>query len=770
MIASSLIAFLSLAPNWAVGNHLQLTWGGSDYVPVGLQVEAGSKEIAAGQAAGIKDYNVEVSAAGQWKDVAAQMGDSRYFFTVTSALPSARGTIVQPQYYRLNNIKASQTITCNLPGADRAFVVVALSRDGTVISSKFADVTKGVLKTDVKAATDAEQVALIYPVGESLMMEDLWDRLDERRDQILRQVRTMGSQPGLRGIINPLGSTPYLASRDNGFVPSSPLFVAEFADYLSNKYRNVDTLMRAWYMQAPNIANFTEAAQLFPLWNGARGVKYFYDPVHASTIPADPRKSQFWSDLAESISKTRIRRVHRIIRSIRKAAGVPVFQDWAGWSWFFENPENQLTGLTIRLNKFNPSALLDSLSGAMSSNLRSVAPGPVFAIDVPYSPDLDQPSVLEDLNVYGIRGLFVRATKDADYAKIAKLSLGATQMRPDAIYFPVNASNPAYAQKLAGNLLWLPSPADGNRLDLGPDISGYQMSDGQNITYVLWTNGPRTTVDFRLANPTTAQIKGLIGLPPVVSVTKTGLRIEFDHSPIFITGAAGCPVPESEFVRLEREIGNLIGIAASQHKDTSIETVDYRAYRELIDSQPDKAYAVAKRVEHSLNNMLTGMIWAEFETSGDHTFSEVIEDAGCSNGAYLTVRTPLASATGLVQATLNVPQRTTGNLEVWVAAKIPNLDDRQKLKLKIGGQTMSFTAPPLSPYGSGFAWYRLGTTRLPSFKTPVRVEIEGSTTTDVSLDCLVLSPMAFTPNNVHQPDFIVATPIEKPKDKGKSGG
>ena len=772
MVASSLLAFLSFASNWAVGNNLQLTWGGNDFVPTGLQVEANSKEIPAAMAAGIKNFNLEVSSTSSWKDAAASMGDSKYFLTVTSALPNAVGTIVQPQFYRINGIRNSQTIACALPGATKALVVVALSRDGSVISNKFVDVVNGYLKTDIKAAADSDQVALIYPTGESLMMEDLWERLDDRRDQILRQVRVLGAQSGLRGIINPLGSTPFLANKDNGFVPSSPLFQEEFAAYLEDKYRNILTLMKNWQMQAADIEDFHQASMLIPLWNGSRGVQALYDPKLNFLVPTDTKHSTYWADLADSISKTRVRRVHRIIRSIRKAASVPVLQDWSGWSWVFENPENELTGLTVRLNKFTPSSLLNSLSGAMSSNLRSRAPGPVLAIDVPYSSDLDQASVFDDLNSYGVRGLFVKARSPEDFPKIAKLSLGDSFTRPNAIYFPINASNPAYAQKLPGNLLWLPSPADGNRLDLGSDISGYQISDGQNLSYVLWTNGPRTTVDFLLNNPNSVSVRGYSGLPPVVTITKTGLRIEFDHSPIVLTGAAHCPIPASEILRLEREIGNLFALAGSQRKDTTLESVDFRTYRDLLAVAPDRAYALAKRVQKSLTSNLTGVIWSEFESSSRNLFSEVTSDAGCSNGSCLTLRTPLAEATGLVYAELDVPQRTTANLEVWVAARIPNPADRAKLKLKIGGQTMNFTASaPLSPYGSGFAWYQLGTTRLPSLKTTVRVEISGSTTTDLSLDCLVLTPQPFQPNNVQIPQFLVVPPVGKPgPDKGKGGG
>ena len=769
MVANSLIAFLALASNWTVGNQLQLNWGGTDYVPVGLQVEANSKQIPAAMASGIKNFNLEVPASGSWKEVAGKMGDAQYFFTVNSSLPNARGTTVQPQFYRINNILNSQKISINLPGASRALVVVALARDGSVISSKNVDVVNGVLTTDVKGMSDTPQVVLVYPTGESLEMEDLWERLDGRRDQILRQIRVMGNQPGLRGIINPLGSTPYLVNQDNGFIPSSPTFQAEFAEYMSEKYRNVVTMVQAWHLQASDIESFKEASQLIPLWNGNRGVKGIYSAKRDLILTVEnTKKSAFWGDVAESISKTRVRRVHRIIRSIRRAATVPVFQDWTGWSWFFENPENELTGLSIRLNKFTPSGVLESLSGAMSSNLRSRNPGPIFAIDVPYSSDLDQPGVLDDLNSFGIRGLFVKTEKSDDLPKIAKLALGKPESRPKAIYFPVNATNPAFVQKLPGNLLWLPSPADGNRIDLGPEFSGYQIMEGKNPTFVMWANGPRVTMDFLLLNPASVVVKGLGPIPPVTTVIKTGLRIEFDHSPIIITGASNFPVPLSEVIRMEREIGLLFAQAATQRTDVTSESVDFRNYKALINEAPSKAYLLAKKVMKSLSSTLTGAVWAEFESANNHLFSEVFSDAGCSNGACLTLKTPLGRATGLVSAKLSVPQRSTGSMEMWIAARIPNPADKANIRVKVGGQLMTLSGPPMSPYGSGFAWYLCGTTRLPSARTDVIVEMTGTPTTDIALDCLMLSPQPFQPQNIQMPELQL-TPLKPVIKPGKGG-
>lgn len=723
---------------------------------MGLQIDAASPDLAPAMAAGIKTFNVELSANTPWSDVANKFGGTEYFLSVNSKLPGATGVIVQPQFYRLNQVKNGQKLAVNLPGAQRALVIVALSRDGTVISQKMYDVDNGVLRGDLRAAQDADQVALIYPIGESSEMEDLWERLDERRDKVLQQIRSIGTQPGLRGLINPLGTTVQLPSQDASMVPQSPLFKTEFADYLEDKYKNVLSLLRAWNMSAADVETFPEVVELFPLWNNGRGIGGFFDLKQNRIFLAEPKSSSYWKDLADCIGIARSRRVHRVLRAIRKASGVPVFQEWTGWSWFFENPESELSGLAVRLKKFSPSGLMDSVAGALSSNLRSRVPGPLLAVDVPYSPELDQPAVMDDLGSYGIRGLFLKATKPEDLAKIARLQLSPSISKTEARFFPQNATNPAFAQKLAGGVLWLPAPWDGNRVQLGKEISGYQFRDQNETHYVLWNNTTVPTVPFYMISPSRITVTGFGTTAEPPTATKTGMLLALGHNPVLIKGALHCPIPESEIARLDREIAALFQQAEKARRDTSTERIDYRNYQDSLKTDPDRAFALAKKVHSDLNRALTGTLWYEFETYSNNTFSEVTKDAGCSNGASLTVRTPLAEATGLVYAAVPAQPKSSGNLEVWVAARITNEYDRQNLKLKIGGQTMSFKGAPVSPYGSGYAWYSLGVTRLPLLKTDVRAEIIGSPSTDISLDCIVFSPQPFTPNNVVKPEFTVA--------------
>ena len=219
---------------------------------------------------------------------------------------------------------------------------------------------------------------------------------------------------------------------------------------------------------------------------------------------------------------------------------------------------------------------------------------------------------------------------------------------------------------------------------------------------------------------------------------------------------------------MEREIGQLFQMAATQRAEVTSESVDYRNYRALLTESPSRAYTLAKKVMKSLSSTLTGAVWAEFESTNAHLFSEVTNDAGCSNGASLSLKTPLGEATGLVTAKISVPQRSTGPMEMWIAARIPNPADKAAIRVKVGGQLMSLVGPPMSPYGSGFAWYLCGTTRLPTTRTDVIIELTGTPSTDISLDCLMLSPQPFQPMNVMMPELNIgtATPPKKPGLKG----
>lgn len=789
MFSLALAFQMATAPAWTVGPNLQYQWGGADYLPIGLQCGFDAELISKAKNAGIEDFNIEVPATGSWKAVSDELTGKRFFITSTTAMPAATGFTVQPQSYRVNGIRNPQSITLPLPGATKAFVVVALSRDASVISQRTYPVVNGVLKADLRAAKDSDQVALVYPQGESMEMEDLWEKLDERRDIVLRQVRSMGTQPGLRGIINPLGTTPYLAARDDGFVPTNPMFQREFAEFLETKYRNLATLVKAWQLRGID-ADFTGkidekgqiiesgnsdrnafifAAKLIPLWNGTRGVNLMLNPAKDSTLLVEQRKSSYWRDLAECISTARARRIHRIMRSLRRESTVPILQEWTGWSWFFEAPDSELSGLTVKLAKLNPSGILSSLSGVLSSSLRTRRPAPLLVTDLAPTTENLQPTVLDELTGLGVRGVFLRANSAEEFNLIRAAKPLVAENRPMGFFFPQNAMNPATPRKLAGNYWSLPSPADGNRIDLGPEIKCYAINNSSGMSFVMWSERAPVRLEYRFPEAKSALIRGLNNTVPEITPSKTGIYMTLDTTPVVVSGATEPPVPELELVRMDQTVTQLLEWAESEHRDITTEVYDFRQYPELAKTSPYKALQSAQKTFRALASPGVGYSWLEWEKSVDHTFSEVVSDAGCSNGGYLAVRTPFGEQTGRIHAAINVTQRSGSALDVWVAARIPNPSDRARLQFRIGGQIMRITGEPVNQYGSGFGWYNLGTTRLPSTKSEFRVEFMGVTSTDVALDALLFTPQPITPNGTFLPQFVLPKAPKKDPKKGSDG-
>jgi hypothetical protein len=242
-----------------------------------------------------------------------------------------------------------------------------------------------------------------------------------------------------------------------------------------------------------------------------------------------------------------------------------------------------------------------------------------------------------------------------------------------------------------------------------------------------------------------------------------------DSVPIVVSGSVEPPVPEVELVRMDRDVTQLLAWAESEHRDITTEVYEFRNYPELAKTSPYKALQSAQKVHRDLATVGVGYNWLEWERSTDNTFSESVADAGCSNGSYLAVRTPFGEQTGRIHASLSVSQRSAASLEVWIAARIPNPSDRARIQFRLGGQVMRIQGEPVNQYGSGFGWYNIGTTRLPSTKSEFRAELTGVSSTDIALDAVLFSPQAVTPNGLFMPSFILPKAPKKDPKKGSDG-
>jgi len=743
---------------WSINENHTLIWGGQPYLPVGVRIQGNSADIAAAKASGVTDVIVELAASGAgWKEAfaALEAAQLRYIVAIDSLAPMARGFAVEPAGYRINGIFGERVISVKLPGALGAYALLVLRRDGSVIKSFRPPVENGLLQLKVEAGNELEHALLIYPEMRSLQQPDFWDALDQHRDNLLTSLKRNPPGPGFRGILNPMGALVNLPSSAAKFIPSSAYFRFELRQYLENKYKNVNTAMRAWSMSASSIDTFEELARCVPLWSGTRGLSLLWDPVAEQSAIVENKRSAAWGDIGEVIAMTTGKRYQRLVSAIRSVTDVPVVQEWAGWNPIYEGDTPPVDGVGYRTDGSSPTQILETASRAVSSVSRWRKPGWLISSSIELGSDVGALNpVLTDLTSIGARGWFVaNATPDMTKAVVASAALkdaSPATYKPIPVYFPENALNPAMPQGLGGNRWWLPTPFAGDRLDLGSRLFAYRMR-GPNDNYVaMWTAGEPRRVLLKVAAPKSFTFKSVDGTDPDPKITKKGLEVTVTSTPLLIYGPDEIPVPVEAQLEINDKFQRLMKVAEDRKANSSEENFLFRDAVSSFNTNPGGSYTTMRLQFLRLLYKLGSFTWIEAETSRPNTFSEVATVPGCSGSSVLALTTEIGSDIQTYQVEYNVPVKSTVEQEVWIAARIP-AERRADLKVNIGGQIMGISGEPVSLYGLGYGWYRLGTTRLAGAMSKMQIEISSPKGADLALDTIVLFPGAFRPNGVFMP-------------------
>jgi hypothetical protein len=761
--------------SWSISRENALVWGGIPYVPVGIQIQPTEEQVRNAAAAGVTDVLVDLPRArAQWQPIADALNaaNMRYLIRIDSLAPAATGAIVEPQAYRIPAIRAKRTVEVSIPGVRSALVVLAQQRDGTVVDVKRVAAADGKIRYDAVPRADIDHLVLIYPMGESAGIPDLWERFDDLRDELLATAKSTRFGGGLRGFVNPVGRALNLPGRQLSFVPTNPAFRAEMAKHLEERYRTLETAMRGWAMASSELsmtdqnqrpmASWQILARMIPLWHGQRGIGQLWDPETDKLYTVDSRRSGIWADITEVVNRAGVNRFQRLVRSLQSVANVPVVQEWAGWSSAYENPSTELTGLGMRVIGPAPSLLIEDASRPVSSVLRWNRPGWLLATAVdlrPANPDSvsQLPGVLDDLSSLGARGFFLRVSPQ-DFRRVVLPDLerrgGAAAFvvaNPEPLFFPENARNPAQPMRIAGGRWWLPAPNDGNRIDLGDSFWAYQIVVRGETQYVIWARSPGR-YRFRVLPSPNARYVSSDGTNTDPRQIRNGVEITFSTAPIVISGVPEIPIPEIAFLETTEAFDKLIEQARAQRRDAVEERSEFA--RSVVDfaTSPGGTFSMLRALYHRTSQRLGEFTWIEAEVVRDHNFSEALADPACSNEMSLSLRTPIASADSyFMDASVNV--RSAAEQTVWVAARIPE-DMRSSVRMRIGGQTLSLTEPPVGLYGNGFGWYRMGVTRFAGEFSRVRLEVGVPSGADLAIDAILITPSQFAPSGVRPPSAL----------------
>jgi len=761
------------AQSWSISAGHALVWDGKPYMPIGLRIDGSAQEIAKAQKAGASDVIVDLPANGRgWKDAfaALEAAHTRYFLSLGSLAPMAHGFSVEPEANRVTGITEKRTIDFDLPGSKSALAVLVTRRDNDVQELKRVQLTNGHFSYLAQPKNDLEHVLYVFPETDSLETPDCWEGLDQHRDSLLAALRQSPPGAGLRGIINPAGQLVTLKAGELRFVPKTPFFQLEYRTFLEAKYRSVETLQRSWGMRASGIEDFETMSRLVPLFSSAGpGLPMLWDPKNDRTYIVDQRHSHLWPDLREMVGSAMSRRLARLASAIRSVANVPILQDWAGWSNLTE-ADSPFDGVGVQVDGSTPSQVAAAGSRGVSSVLRWTKPGLLIATRVRSDKD-SVASTVEDLTSMGTRGCFFtasdEATAKADLA-VPTPDASVADSTPNPLFFPENAMNPAQAQRLPFGRWWLPAPTSGNRIDLGSRFFGYRMDESARASTVIWTTLPAGRYKLHFANTTGVMFESVDGVDPKPKVGKGVIEVTMGNYPLIVSGTEEIPIPDIALNETNVRYAALLTLLEGKNSVATEERYAYADPLKAFDRNPGGSFSAMRTVYQKLAMRMAPFTWIEGEATRDHNFSGAMFLPECSNGGCLVLRTRLDDPAQSYKASYTVPARSGAEQEVWIAAKIPS-GAKDAIQVSIGGQLMTAQTGPLSPYGSGFAWYKMGTTRVSSGSVRVNVLATPRANSEIAIDAILLYPGTFTPSGVSVPDPVDFETLLAPKPKGKKG-
>ncbi len=756
--------------SWSINEHHALIWNGQPYVPYGLRLSGSKESILAASALGITDVIVDLPANGMgWSDAISTLESRsmRYLIAIDSLAPAPSGYSIEPQSYRIDRITEKRSVDLTIPGAESALVVLALKRDSSVSMSKRVIPKEGRLHLDVDVQNGLEHVLLIYPEATSIGLADSWEMMDAHRDTLLSALKRSNPGPNFRGIVNPLGNMiPQTSERL--FVPQSARFQVEFAAFLETKYRNIQTVQRAWSMAVSNIESFSNLAKLVPLWSGAKGLSLLWDPSTNALLNCESKRSAIWNDIRAVISTAEARRFKRLVAGVKKVCDVPVIQEWNGWLPTYEQSNPEVDGLGAKTEGASFTSISEAAGRCASSVFRWNRPGWLLATRIALDGDEGTgniTAIADDLSTLGIRAQFFRTDSSATRTQIAQESArrgsdtALSRFSPGRLFFPENALNPAHIQRLPNNVIWLPTPDPGNRIDFGSKFIGYRLVSPLGQTTAIWsTVGPQRV---RLMVATPDKLKFYCPwLDPEPRLSKGKLDVTIGDFPVIISGSDEIPVPQ---VAVDELLLRLVAIETSAEKSRIDVSEDLYLFRNAyagFDRNPGGSYSEMVTAYSKANARLARFMWVEAENFKETTFSEPVAIPSCSGGSALFLRTVLSDAVSDYFAEYSFMSRSNEELEVWVAARIPR-ENRGDVNLIVGSQLLKVTGEPISHYGNGFGWYKLGTTRLGGAISRIQVRVFPRPGTDLAIDSILFYPGKFEPRGVSQPDAVKPTPPEK---------
>lgn len=763
-----------LAPGgiWSIDPSNTMRWNGEPYVPFGVRIQPLAEDIENARKRGFTDVLVELPASGEgWTEAFQRLEASqlRYMVTLNSLAPRVPGYVVSPSGYRIPKIDGIRSVNFAMPNASTAFVALVSMRDSSILSTQRVPISSGLFRHTFDPQGLTDNLALLYPRLNDGTIPDYWEGFDRQRDGLLKAFKNSKPGAGFRGLVNPLGQVVRFPDSTANFVPDSPLFRTELAALLRRKYTGVTTACRVWNLAAPDFDSFEVMARLVPLWSGNRGVGKVWDPVTDKLYDADLRRSQAWRDIQEMILGTATQRTERLFRSLAKEIGAPVFQDYAGASGPYALARGAVSGVGVAMRGETLASLLEpaySAAGAVMARQDSTG---FLVTDLGVSTTGEGAQnisrLVNDLAGIGARGFFLSSAdpglQQAFLDATARLRAGTgwAASRTAPVFFPSEARNPANAMTLTGGRWWLPLAGAGARVELGADYGAYKLVRGPETAFVMWRSAGSARVRLKVPPGTVLAASAVDGSPVDLKLTKSGPELTMGNVPVIFTGSAECPIPLDAQESVLRQIGAFIALRSSVIPNIDAEAINLKSNVDAFNSAPGATHAAIQAMMQRMNQATADYVWIEAERCTNHTWSEAANDPSASGEGVLRLASRIPSDIAPLDATFGFIPKVAGPQTLWIAARIAE-SDRSRFVLRIGDKTFRLESPPVSAYGLGFAWYRVGDFGAERSPQELTISVDAPQAIDAALDVVVIAPGPFRPDGLRAPVQIPTVPAK----------
>ena len=665
-----------------------------------------------------------------------------------------------------------------------------------ILNSGTADVVAEGARVSVPAQQGRNRLVLFperlfFPGGET-GLPNVWEGFDKYRDDLLALFGQVKLGRGFRFFADPLTVNLSLSGEARQVVPSGPAFTAEWALYLSHRYATITSLEEKWGVEEPGrVKDFTEAAQLVPLWWADKGLPQYLHRGTSGLVPARDSVSSFWQDL-ESFKTESLRAYMNQLSVVLKRgiADVPVVYRSRGYSPLFNNIAAQAGFDGVGIEAYGATTEPIGSIGAQAYAQAVDAPRPlwlpVLAAQEARLPTTAQPgfsskrwlfSVLDALRETGSRGFYVDGARIVDPSRqVYDLSRQPEQLawlmeysqqltvmglaaapapRARAVFYPRTYT--ALQPKALQDGSWLlPTNLPYVLYDFGAAGRAYSLSEPDGPIFYLWN--PTGTRQIKLKVPKQAALPGaqpIYWLPRELGVrNKDILTLTIGPDPIRLYNFATLPLPQEAFgesyARGEQLQAEILKRKLNEATFYQVQLRNLKArYQPEMTTAAYQAFRDLQVLVEQMANLVRPYYWVEAENVSGYTFDQVESRPGASGGQVLT-STGRAEGTPPSTATFAISINVEKSVHVYLSAT-----PSASFRVFLDGQPYGGSDAPLPrmigvPYAVGtLTWYDCGAVMMPRGRHLLEVRAEGALT----LDALLITPPPYIPKGPTPPPF-----------------